>query len=94
MTGGALWANRGNKGGHPAPDGIFGNGMHIGIHALGKSTITLQDVDLDNNVQPGKLCVQLYGGTDPSLVKVTDTNSGKAAPVAAYGSGGVVQTAQ
>jgi hypothetical protein len=94
MTGGALWANRGGNGGHPSPDGVYGNGMHIGLHALGNTTITLQDVDLDRNAQAGKLCVQLYGGTDPSKVKITDTNGGQPVPVAAYGNGGVVQTAK
>jgi hypothetical protein len=93
MTGGKLWPNRAGQGGHPSPDGIYANSMHIALHALGKATITLTDVDLDKNVQAGKLCVQLYLTADPSKVKITATNAGKPVPVAAYGTSGVVQLA-
>ena len=93
MTGGALWPNRAGRGGHASPDGIYGNGLHIGMSAVGRATITLNDVDLDQNVQAGKLCVQLYGSTRPSNVTINVTNAGRSVPVAAYGAGGVVQTA-
>jgi hypothetical protein len=93
MTGGKLWPNRGGKGGHPSPDGIYENGMHIAMSPLGRATITLKDVDIDKNVQPGKLCVQLYNYGDPSKVKITDVTGGKSVPVAAYGRSGVVKLA-
>jgi len=94
MTGGRLWPNRGGKGGHPSPDGLFQNAMHIHLHALGTATITLTDVDLDQSIQANKLCMQLYGSsTVPSKVKVTATNGGTSVPVAAYGAGGIVALA-
>lgn len=92
-NGGICWPNRGGKGGHPAPDGVFGNSLHVSLQALGRAALTLTDVDLDTNVQPGKLCVQLYGTPDPSKVKITSTNGGKPVPVVAYGQSGPVALA-
>lgn len=90
MTGGRLWPNRGGQGGHPSPDGIHGNGLHIALNATGRATMTLTNVDLDRNVQAGKLNVQLYNGTDPRKVRATVTQNGVAVPVAAYGPSGLV----
>lgn len=93
-TGGICWPNRGGAGGHPAPDGIHRNSLHVSLNARGRATVTLRDVDLDDNVQAGKLCVQLYGDTtDPSKVRVTATQGNRQVPVAAYGKGGVVALA-
>ncbi len=82
--GGICWPNRDGKGGHPSPDGIYSSAMHIHLHALGRATITLIDVDLDTNIDPGKLCVATYGGTDTTKVTVTATADGKAIPVHVY----------
>lgn len=90
MTGGRLWPNRGGRGGNPSPDGIHGNGLHLALHATGRATIALNNVDLDSNVQAGKLNVQLYNGTDPSKVRASVTNGGIAVPIAAYGPSGLV----
>jgi hypothetical protein len=70
MTGGALWPNRDGEGGHPAPDGIAGNGMHISLDALGTAKIILVDVDLDASIRRG-LNVQGYGATDANGSQVT-----------------------
>ncbi|GAB3997599.1 hypothetical protein [Nocardioides marmoraquaticus] len=89
-TGGRIWPNRGNAGGHPAPDGIYGNSLHVGFNATGRASIRLVDVDLDRSVQQGKLCIQLYGMRDTSLVSARATQNGRAVPVVGYGPSGPV----
>jgi hypothetical protein len=93
MVGGKLWPNRNGQGGHPSPDGIYSNSMHIALNAMGRATITLKNVDLDRNIQAGKLCVQLYNTASPSKVRITATNGGRNVPVVAYGPGGVARLA-
>jgi hypothetical protein len=85
-TGGRCWPNRNNTGGHPAPDGLPSHGMHIGLDARGAVKITLTDVDLDTNADPGKLCIQGYGGTTANKAKVTviATQSGTPVPYHLY----------
>jgi len=90
IIGGSLWTNRGGTGGHPAPDGISGTGMHLALHALGSISVEMRDVDLDHCLVSGAACVQLYGGTDPKRVSFVATRNGQTVPVAAYGVGGRV----
>ncbi|WP_460842288.1 hypothetical protein [Nocardioides marmoraquaticus] len=82
---GRLWSNRGGNGGYPSPDKIHGNSLHISLNALGRATIKLSDVSIDNNVQAGKLCVQLYGKSDPANLNMSLVNDGKSVPIAAFG---------
>lgn len=82
FSGGTIWPNRNNLGGHPSPDGINGK-LHIGCNvAAGTVKITLTDVDYDSNAQPGSLCVQQYASTIAPIV--TSFNGATPRPVRIY----------